>query len=92
MINDGRGTDPVHRSSTAKTKEPQEATRTDVERTKSAAFAYFCAKSMREAVERFSIYCFRLISAQFCTELVKEFPRAHDAASVLACIIKLSAA
>ena len=67
MINDGRGTDPVHRSSTAKTKEPQEATRTDVERTKSAAFAYFCAKSMREAVERFSIYCFRLISAQFCT-------------------------
>ena len=58
--------DPVHRSSTAKTKEPQEGTCTDVERTKSA-FAYFCAKSMREVVERFSIYCFRLISAQFCT-------------------------
>ena len=44
----------------------QKATCTDVERTKSA-FAYFCAKSMREAVERFSIYCFRLISAKFCT-------------------------
>ena len=68
LVHDQRwkGIDPVHRSSTAKTKAPQEATCIDVERTKSA-FAYFCAKSMREAVECFSIYCFRLISAQFCT-------------------------